>query len=62
MKPLHETNSKDVDRLLRLHAKPDSSDMEAAIDDAWKRDGARIGECFAEKLPVMPRRRMAAQS
>lgn len=53
-----ETNSKDLDRLLRLRARPDSSDMEAAIDDAWKRDGARIGECLARQQPAVSRVRI----
>jgi uncharacterized protein (TIGR03435 family) len=57
MKRYHETNSKDLDRLLRLHARPDSSDMEAAIDDVLKRDGARIGECLAGEQPAVSRLR-----
>jgi uncharacterized protein (TIGR03435 family) len=57
MERLHKTNPKDLDRLLRLHARPDSSDMEAAIDDVLKRDGARIGACLAGEQPAGSRLR-----
>jgi uncharacterized protein (TIGR03435 family) len=48
---------KPLDRLLRLHAKPDSSHMENAIDDVLKRDGARIGACLAGEQPAGSRLR-----
>jgi len=48
-----------LDRLLRLHARPDSSHMEAAIDKALKRDGARIVECLAPEQPAVSRHRIS---
>jgi uncharacterized protein (TIGR03435 family) len=49
---------KPLDRLLRLHAKPDSSHMEAAIDDVLKRNGAHIVECLAPERPAVSRPRI----